>query len=197
MSAPRGAEYRYVVTAGSMSVAAVGDTPVRSFFVGRYRPSMADGSELTTVESVREEGSFLFTATNSFDMDEEIILVPCEDGGRTDGDAGGNGAGGVVDDAERAVTAWINRCTHEAQRFDTGRGVPMRDGEVVCPKHGSLFDACSGACDNGQAAGTTLPAIDVTVEDGTVYLVDEEYEFEHEGGVDESDGPSSTSHIGF
>jgi nitrite reductase/ring-hydroxylating ferredoxin subunit len=158
---------------------------------------MADGSELTTVESVREEGSFLFTATNSFDMDEEIVLVPCEDGGRTDDGADGNGAGGAVDDAERAVTAWINRCTHEAQRFDTGRGVPMRDGEIVCPKHGSLFDACSGACDNGQAAGTTLPAIDVTVEDGTVYLVDEEYEFEHEGGVDESDGPSSTSHIGF
>jgi hypothetical protein len=37
----------------------------------------------------------------------------------------------------------------------------------------------------------------VAVEDGTVYLVDDEYEFEHEGGIDADDGPSSTSHIGF
>jgi len=148
---------------------------------------MPAGAELTTVDRVHDEGSVLFTATNSFDMDEEIIVVPCED----DNADGGTSAGGA------GVAAWINRCTHEAQRFDTGRGVPMRDGEIICPKHGSLFDACSGECDNGEAAGTTLPAVDVTVEDGTVYLVDDEYEFEHEGGIDADDGPSSTSHIGF
>ena len=152
---------------------------------------MPAGTELTTVDRVHGEGSFLFTATNSFDMDEEIIVVPCEDGdvgtdAATDGATGGAG-----------VAAWINRCTHEAQRFDTGRGVPMRDGEIICPKHGSLFDACSGECDNGEAAGTTLPEVDVAVEDGAVYLVDDEYEFEHEGGIDADDGPSSTSHIGF
>lgn len=146
---------------------------------------MADGAELTTVEDVEADGSFLFTATNSFDMAEEVIVVPCVDG-PTDGDE------------KPAVRAWINRCTHEAQRFDTGRGVPMRDGEIICPKHGSLFDACSGECDNGQAAGTTLPDVDVSVDDGTVYLVDEEYSFEHEGGIDDGDGgPSSTSHIGL
>ena len=142
---------------------------------------MPAGAELTTVDRVHDEGSFLFTATNSFDMDEEIIVVPCEDGAT-------GGAG---------VAAWINRCTHEAQRFDTGRGVRMRDGEIICPRHGSLFDPCSGECDNGQAAGTTLPEVDVAVEDGTVYLVDDEYEFEHEGGIGADDGPSSTSHIGF
>ena len=152
---------------------------------------MPAGAELTTVDRVHDEGPFLFTATNSFDMDEEIIVVPCEDGdagtdAATDGATGGAG-----------VAAWINRCTHEAQRFDTGRGVPMRDGEIICPKHGSLFDACSGECDNGEAVGTTLPEVDVAVEDGAVYLVDDEYEFEHEGGIDADDGPSSTSHIGF
>ena len=142
---------------------------------------MPAGTELTTVDEMCDEGSFLFTATISFDMDEEIIVVPCEDGA-----TGGTG-----------VAAWINRCTHEAQRFDTGRGVPMRDGEIICPRHGSLFDPCSGECDNGQAAGMTLPEVDVAVEDGTVYLVDDEYEFEHGGGIDADDGPSSTSHIGF
>ncbi|ELZ20260.1 Rieske (2Fe-2S) domain-containing protein [Halosimplex carlsbadense 2-9-1] len=59
-------------------------------------------------------------------------------------------------------------------------------------------DACSGDCDNGQAAGTTLPDVDVAVADGAVYLVDEEYSFEHDGGIDDGEsGPSSTSHVGF
>ena len=161
---------------------------------------MADGAELTTVETVHDGGSFLFTATNSFDMEEEIILVACvdDDGAMTDGsgtESDGTDAGDAT--AAGGVEAWINRCTHEAQRFDTGRGVPMRDGEIICPKHGSMFDACSGECDNGEAAGTTLPDVDVAVEDGTVYLTDEAYEFVHEGGIDDSDGPGSTSHIGF
>ncbi|WP_436909263.1 Rieske (2Fe-2S) protein [Halosimplex marinum] len=151
---------------------------------------MADGARLTTVEDVREDGSFLFTATNSFDMEEEVIVVPCDEEVAADGGAPVDGEGGVA--------AWINRCTHEAQRFDTGRGVPMRGGEIICPKHGSMFDACSGECDNGEAAGTTLPDVDVTVDDGDVFLTDDEYTFEHEGGVDDGDdGPSSTSHVGF
>ncbi|WP_436926516.1 Rieske (2Fe-2S) protein [Halosimplex amylolyticum] len=150
---------------------------------------MADGARLTAVETVHEEGSFLFTASNSFDMEEEIIVVPCEDEVAADGGAAAD---------EGGVAAWLNRCTHEAQRFDTGRGVPMRDGEIICPKHGSMFDACSGDCDNGEAAGTTLPDVDVAVEDGDVYLVDGDYTFEHEGKIDDGDdGPSSTSHVGF
>ena len=151
---------------------------------------MGERTELTTVEHVREEGSFLFTATDTFDMEEEILVVPCEDGPGINGsspDSDGN------DD----VTAWINRCTHEAQRLDTGRGVSMREGQIVCPRHGSMFDACSGECDNGDAAGSTLPDVDVAVEDGTIYLTDEDYSFAHEGGIDSSDRPGSTSHIGF
>jgi nitrite reductase/ring-hydroxylating ferredoxin subunit len=132
-------------------------------------------TQLTTVEAVREEGSWLFTATDAYGTDEEVLLVPCEDG----------------------VEAWINRCTHEAQRFDTGQGAPIRDGQLICPKHGSLFDTCSGECDNGEAAGTTLPEVSVAVTNGQVYLTDDDFTFQHEGGVDEGDGPSSTSHIGF
>ncbi|QLH81916.1 Rieske (2Fe-2S) protein [Halosimplex pelagicum] len=151
---------------------------------------MPAGARLTTVEDVRDDGSFLFTATNSFDMDEEIIVVPCDEEVAADGGAPVDGEGGVA--------AWINRCTHEAQRFDTGRGVPMRDGEIICPKHGSMFDACSGECNNGEAAGTALPDVEVVVADGEVFLADDEYTFEHEGGIDDGeDGPSSTSHVGF
>lgn len=142
---------------------------------------MADGRKLTTVDEVRERRSYLFTAWDPHGSEEEVIVVLCEDEG------------------ER-VRAWVNRCTHEAQRLDVGRGVAMRDGQIICPKHGSMFDSCSGYCDNGDAAETTLPEVEVSVEDGTVYLVDEDYSFAHEGGLDAGDGddgPSSTSHIGF
>lgn len=135
--------------------------------------------ELAAVETVHEEGSWLFTATDANGNEEEVILVPCEDG----------------------VEAWVNSCTHEAQRLDRGRGAAMRDGEIVCPKHGSMFDACSGYCDNGEAADTTLVDVDVTVEGGTAYLDDPTYTFAHEGGMNAGDdgdeGPSSTSHLSF
>ncbi|SFB87593.1 Ferredoxin subunit of nitrite reductase or a ring-hydroxylating dioxygenase [Halobiforma haloterrestris] len=135
---------------------------------------------LTSVETVHEEGSWLFTARDRNGEDEEVILVPCEDG----------------------VAAWINRCTHEAQPFDTGRGAPIRNGELICPRHGSMFDTCSGDCDNGPAADTTLPSVDVEVEDGTVYLTDDGFDYLRKGGTggggeDGDDGPDSTSHISF
>ncbi|WP_018257963.1 Rieske (2Fe-2S) protein [Halomicrobium katesii] len=141
---------------------------------------MLGASELTTVETVHDDGSYTCTVRDSYGERDEVIVVPCED--------------------DPGVRAWINRCTHEAQRFDTGRGAPMRDGQVICPKHGSLFDACSGECDNGEAAGTTLPAVDLAVEEGTVFLRDDDYTFVHDGTIDDDDGddgPSSTSHIGF
>ncbi|OLZ40138.1 (2Fe-2S)-binding protein [Natrinema saccharevitans] len=137
------------------------------------------GTRLTTVETVHEDRSWLFTIRDQYGEPDEAILVPCRAG----------------------VEAWINRCTHEAQRFDTGRGAAIRDGQIICPKHGSMFDSCSGYCDNGEAADTTLPSVGVTVEDGVVYLTDDDFTFAHEGAIDdeddEDDGPSSTSHIGF
>jgi hypothetical protein len=78
-----------------------------------------------------------------------------------------------------------------------------------------MFDSCSGYCDNGDAADTTLVSVEVTVELGNVFLTDDDYEFVHEGSIedgDASDGaetgegngddedddmPGSTSHIGF
>jgi len=70
----------------------------------------------------------------------------------------------------------------------------MRAGEIICPEHGSTFDACSGECENGHAAGTTLPAVAVAVEDGDEFLADEGYSYRHAGGVDVGGGASSTSH---
>ena len=140
---------------------------------------MVDGTRLTSVETVHEEGSWLFTITDRYGELEEVLLVPCNAG----------------------VAAWVNRCPHQSQPFDRGMGAAVRDGGFVCPKHGSIFDACSGECDNGKAAGTRLPAVEVTIEDGEVYFTGDG-SFAYAGGIDEDDEdddgmPSSTSHIGF
>ncbi|PSQ33242.1 (2Fe-2S)-binding protein [Halobacteriales archaeon SW_10_68_16] len=130
-------------------------------------------TRLTSVEDVAADPPYLFTVADARGDAEEVIVVPCEDG----------------------VEAWVNRCTHEAQRLERGHGASLRDGEIVCPKHGSLFDACAGDCDNGPAAETTLLAVEVTVNRGDVFLTDDDYEFRHEGGIDGGDDPSSTSHL--
>ena len=144
---------------------------------------MADRYRLTSVETVREEGSWLFTVRNSLDENQEVFLVPCED-----------------ETVDRPVNAWVNNCTHEAQRLHReGIGAVVRDGGIVCPKHGSVFDACSGYCDNGDAAETTLLSVDITVEDGQVYLTDDDVDFLWQGPADDDDDdddmPDSTSHL--
>ena len=143
---------------------------------------MASRHRLTSVDTVREAGSWVFTVRDEHGDDEEVLLVPCED------------------DDRPAVEAWVNRCTHEAQRlYREGVGAVIRNGEIVCPKHGSMFDTCSGYCGNGDAADTTLPAVDVAVDDGQVYLTDEDVRFLYEGtrNDDGDDGSSSTSHLQF
>ena len=144
------------------------------------------GYRLTTVETVRERGSWAFTAREG-DADREVFLVPCVDE--------------VEGSEERPVHAWINRCTHEDQRLHRAEvGAVTRGGSVVCPKHGSAFDACEGDCDNGEAAGTTLRSIGIDVRDGAVFLTDDDLTYLHEGLPDDDgddEGPSSSSHLTF
>jgi nitrite reductase/ring-hydroxylating ferredoxin subunit len=165
---------------------------------------VSEGTRLTSVETVYENRSWLFTVRDEYGEPDEVLLVPCED------------------EEKEEVEAWVNRCTHEAQRLDRGFGAAIRDGQIICPKHGSMFDSCSGYCDNGEAADTTLVSVEIGVENGDVYLTDDDYDFSHEGSIDDGpdqdaeggdeaqgddeedetddddDGvPSSTSHIGF
>ncbi|TKX55018.1 Rieske (2Fe-2S) protein [Halorubrum sp. SP3] len=147
------------------------------------------GYRLTTVETVREEGSWAFTAREG-DEDREVFLVPCADE-----------PGEADDSVDPPVRAWINRCTHEEQRLHReGVGAVTRGGSVVCPKHGSAFDSCEGSCDNGEAAGTTLRSIDVEVRDGAVFLTDDDLTYLYEGLPDDEgddEGPASSSHLTF
>ncbi|MFC4358877.1 Rieske (2Fe-2S) protein [Halobium salinum] len=166
---------------------------------------MLGGFELTDATDVPELGSFLFTVRDMHGEHDEAILVRCADPeaappeGAVLDSVEADDADGDDDSSEPlAVEAWINRCPHEDQRLDRGQGAAMRDGQVICPKHGSMFDSCSGYCDNGEAKGTNLVPLDLEIEDGVVYLTDDDYRLVGAGGIDDDDdGPSSTSHIGF
>jgi nitrite reductase/ring-hydroxylating ferredoxin subunit len=149
-----------------------------------------DGTRVTSVDDVPETGSYLFTVREADGDEEEVILVRAADCETATGDAV---------DGDAAILAWKNFCQHETdQRLDRGFGAATRDGEIVCPKHGSLFDTCSGYCDNGEAAGSTLVPVSVTVENGAVYLTDDDCTYLHEGGVDDDDDvPGSSSHLRF
>jgi nitrite reductase/ring-hydroxylating ferredoxin subunit len=143
---------------------------------------VAGPQHLTTVETVHEDGSVLVTAEDPRGDLEEVVIVACET------------------DESADVRAWVNTCTHEYQRLDRGGdvGAVLREGDIVCPKHGSLFDTCDGSCANGPAAGSPLVGVDVSVTHGDVYLTDDDYAFRHHGGIDDGDdGPDSTSHLRF
>ncbi len=152
-------------------------------------------TRLTAVDEVPENGSFLFTVRERDGTEEEVILVRCES---AEDESGEDDEGA----REEPVRAWRNFCQHETdQRLDRGFGAAVREGEIVCPKHGSMFDTCTGYCDNGKAADSYLSDVGVTVDEGVVYLTDSETDYSHDGGIDDGDddddGPSSTSHLSF
>jgi nitrite reductase/ring-hydroxylating ferredoxin subunit len=142
-------------------------------------------THLTSVDDIPEQGGWLFTVEESDGSLGEVFLLELDDG----------------------IAAWRNCCQHETDQelYREGIGAVVRDGGIVCPKHGSVFDAVTGHCDNGPAAGSDLAEVAVTEELGEVYLTDEDVEFSHEGPAgaggdgddDDDDVPDSTSHLRF
>jgi nitrite reductase/ring-hydroxylating ferredoxin subunit len=135
---------------------------------------MDEDSRIVAVEKIPDDSSFLFTVRDGFDL-EEAILLQLADG----------------------VVALKNYCPHWTDvRFDSGSGAELRNGELVCTKHGATFERDSGYCTHGPCEGATIDELDVTVEDGAVYLTDDEYDFEQTGPSGEHD-LSSRGRIGF
>lgn len=118
---------------------------------------MDSDRRIASVDEIPDESTFLFTVHETeTDEDREAILV------HTDGD----------------VAAWLNYCQHYTHiKLDKGSGAPMRDGEVVCANHGAYFDSGSGLCTFGPCEGAYLNDLDIVVEDGAVYLTDDDYAF--------------------
>jgi nitrite reductase/ring-hydroxylating ferredoxin subunit len=135
---------------------------------------MDDAAKIAPVEDVPADSSLLFTIRDGFDT-EEAILLKLSDG----------------------VIALKNYCPHWTDvRLDKGSGATVRDEELVCEKHGAIFETATGDCTHGPCEGATIDEIDVTVQDGDVYLTDDDYEFENRGPSGDHD-LSSGSRIGF
>jgi len=69
----------------------------------------------------------------------------------------------LVRGADDTVHAFSAICTHQGCTVDRVKG-----GHILCPCHGSSFDAATGAVTGGPAP-RPLPAINVVVQNGTVY----------------------------
>jgi len=119
---------------------------------------------ITSLDSVPEDGTFLFTV-DDLDADEckEAILVRLDDG----------------------VAGWLNYCQHYTHiKLDKGSGAPRRGDEIVCANHGAYFEVDTGYCTYGPCEGAYLTQVTVAVEDGDVYLTDLDYEFVREGPME-------------
>jgi nitrite reductase/ring-hydroxylating ferredoxin subunit len=139
---------------------------------------MSSGTKITTVEEVPADTTTLVTVRDIDSGEEqEAVLTELGDG----------------------VAGWLNYCQHFTHiALDKGSGAPMRDGEIICANHGAYFESDSGQCTYGPCEGAFLEGIDVTAEDGDVYLTDEEYEFVATGGIETDDlDRTSTSNVEF
>ncbi|MFY4813298.1 Rieske (2Fe-2S) protein [Haloarcula argentinensis] len=135
---------------------------------------MDEDSRIVALDEVPDDGTFLFTVRDGFDTKEAIIV-----------------------ELSDAVVAFENYCPHWTDvRLDKGSGATIRNGELVCEKHGATFASESGLCNYGPCEGAVLEEVAITTEDGDVYLTDERYEFENQGPSGDHD-LSSRGRIGF
>jgi nitrite reductase/ring-hydroxylating ferredoxin subunit len=141
---------------------------------------MDEDRRIVAAGEVPEDGTLLVTLRDD-DGEREAILTRLGDG---------------------TVVAFENYCQHWTDvRLDRGSGAPVRNGELICAKHGATFERDSGYCNFGPCEGAYLRTVDVAVEDGAVYLADEDFEFVRvgEASVDDVDDLSSSpgDRLGF
>ena len=69
------------------------------------------------------------------------------------------------------VYGYINRCAHAAFPLDWKGRVLEKSGRfIMCPKHGAIYEPDSGRCVGGPCQGSTLAALKVHEQDGSVWL---------------------------
>lgn len=105
----------------------------------------------------------------------------------------------VLVDTDDGIEAWLNHCMHFTHiGLDKGSGAEYRDGEIVCTNHGAMFEADTGYCTFGPCEGARLADVAVSVENGSVRLADERYEFVATGPKEDDDVDlTSTSNVEF
>lgn len=126
----------------------------------RAHAKIASADEVTTDDTV------LFTVQNDDGEDVEVFLTRFADG----------------------IAAYRNFCSHWTDvRLDRGGGAPIRNGEIMCRKHGATFERDTGYCTFGPCEGARLEPVAVEERDGAVYLSDPGYAFQHLGEAQVSD----------
>lgn len=137
--------------------------------------AMDDGCQMVDRDSVPEESTVLVTLRDGDGEEQEALLVDLDD----------------------VVACWRNYCQHYTHiKLDKGAGAELREGELVCTNHGAYFDSATGRCTFGPCEGAYLTEVDVAVAEGSVYLVDDEYEFVRVGGI-EADDPDLASESNY
>jgi len=139
---------------------------------------MDEASRIAAVDEIPADTTLLFTAREADTGEEQEAILVGLDGG---------------------VAGWLNHCQHFTHiRLDKGSGAQMRDDEIVCTNHGAMFEVDTGRCTFGPCEGAYLGVIEVTVEDGAVYLTDPDYEFVGLGPTEEEPWDlSSKSNLEF
>ncbi|TKR24860.1 Rieske (2Fe-2S) protein [Natronomonas salsuginis] len=95
---------------------------------------------------------------------------------------------GILVRTDDDLHAWFNYCQHYTHiKIDKGTGAEMRNGELICENHGAYFESDTGFCNFGPCEGAYLNEVEIEVEDGDVYLVDDDYEFVREGPIEADD----------
>ncbi|QCC48581.1 Rieske (2Fe-2S) protein [Halobellus limi] len=136
---------------------------------------MDEDRRIVAAEEVTAGETVVFTAKDGFEKTEGL-LTRLDDG---------------------TVVAFTNYCPHWRDvRLDKGSSALVRNGEIVCQKHGATFEKSSGHCDFGPCEGAVLDTFEVTVDDGAVYLTGDEWDAA-EPGLSEERDLSSGGRIDF
>lgn len=72
----------------------------------------------------------------------------------------------AVSNIDGALFAIDDLCTHDGGTLGEGR---LRNGRVICPRHGAAFDARTGKVISLPAV-KSVSAYEVTIEDGGIYV---------------------------
>jgi len=74
--------------------------------------------------------------------------------------------------------AYLNKCGHIAVRLDYMPGEFFSDDgqTLVCATHGAEYAPDTGACLGGPCFGVGLEPLDITEQDGQLYLENDEFE---------------------
>ena len=72
-----------------------------------------------------------------------------------------------------AARVWLNCCPHQGRALNWAPNQFLVDpsGQLVCAAHGAVFEPSDGRCISGPCLKASLTPVEVSEQDGQVYLV--------------------------